>query len=122
MMLLLVRILMFAAGFLLWAITSIFPILDRIREGWDGLGYWQIGVPIVLVMQLGAALVSRERPSLSPLWVLAGHALAMMLIHRAGADLGLVPLALVFIGLPAYAVLFMTALMGRKLAGFLKSA
>src|SRR5882762_9898021 len=75
MMLLLVRILMFAAGFLLWAITSIFPMLDRIREGWDGLGYWQIGVPIVLVMQLGAALVSSERPSLSPLWVLAGHAL-----------------------------------------------
>jgi len=122
MMLLLVRILMFAAGFLLWAITSIFPMLDRIREGWDGLGYWQIGVPIVLVMQLGAALVSSERPSLSPLWVLAGHALAMMLIHPAGADLGLVPLAVVFIGLPAYAVLFMTALIGRKLAGFLKSA
>src|ERR1700682_1438122 len=65
MMLLLVRILMFAAGFLLWAITSIFPMLDRIREGWDGLGYWQIGVPIVLVMQLGAALVSSERASLS---------------------------------------------------------
>jgi hypothetical protein len=46
----------------------------------------------------------------------------MMLIHPAGADLGLVPLAVVFIGLPAYAVLFMTALMGRKLTGFLKSA
>src|SRR5258707_15662461 len=102
MMLLLVRILMFAAGFLLWAITSFFPMLDRIREGWDGLGYWQIGVPIGLVMQFGAAPVSREPPSLSPLWVLAGHALAMILIRPAGAALGLVPPPLVFIGLPAY--------------------
>ena len=122
MMLLLVRILMFAAGFLLWAITSIFPMLDRIREGWDGLGYWQIGVPIVLVMQLGAALVSSERPSWAPLWVLLGHAFAMLLIHPPGADFRLLPFTIVFIGLPAYGVLFMTALIGRKLAGFLKSA
>src|SRR5258705_10562556 len=103
MMLLLVRILMFAAGFLLWAITSIFPMLDRIREGWDGLGFWQIGAPIVLVMQFGAALVSRERPSLSPLWVLGGQTLAMRLSHPPGGDLGLGPLAALFPGLAAYA-------------------
>ena len=46
----------------------------------------------------------------------------MLLIHPPGADFRLLPFRIVFIGLLAYAVLFMTALIGRKLAGFLKSA
>jgi len=114
------RVVLFVAGFLLWAVTSTYPMADRIREGWDDSAYWQIGVPLVLATQLAAAIFSAERPSLAPLWVLSGHALAVLLIHPPGASLGLLPLTIVFIGLPSYATLFIAAMIGRKLAGLFR--
>ena len=116
MRLLFARAVLFAAGFLLWALPSTLPMLDRIREGWDEAPYWQIGVPLVLVIALVASAASDERAWRSPLWVLFGHLCAMVLIHPSGTDLGLLPLTLVFIGLPAYAVLFIVALVGRTLS------
>jgi hypothetical protein len=113
MRLLFARAVLFAAGFLLWALSSTLPMFDRIREGWDGAAYWQIGAPSVLVIVLA---VSGERAWRTPLWILFGHLCAMVLIHPSGTDLGLLPLTLVFIGLLAYAVLFVVALVGRTLS------
>jgi len=116
MRLLFARAVLFAAGFLLWALSSTLPALDHIREGWDSAPYWQIGVPIVLTIALAASAMSGERAWRTPLWLLFGHVSAMALIHPSGTDLGLLPLTLVFIGLPAYAVLFVVALVGRSLS------
>jgi hypothetical protein len=110
------RAVLFVAGFLLWAVASTFPMLDHVREGWDGSAYWQIGVPLVLTTQLAAAIFSGEQPAWAPLWVLSGHALAMVLIHPPGTDLGLLPFTIVFIAVPAYGALFIAAAIGRKLA------
>jgi len=116
MRLLFARAVLFAAGFLLWALSSTLPMLDRIREGWDDAPYWQIGVPLVLVISLAVSAASGERAWRTPLWVLLGHFFAMVLIHPSGTDLGLLPLTLVFIGLPAYVLLFVVALVGRTLS------
>jgi hypothetical protein len=116
MILAIARVVLFVAGFLLWAVTSTYPMMDPVREGWDGSAYWQIGVPLVLATQLAATIFSGERPAWAPLWVLSGHAFAMVMIHQPGADLGLLPITIAFIDLPAYAALFIAAMIGRKLA------
>jgi hypothetical protein len=40
----------------------------------------------------------------------------MMLVRDSNTDFGLLPLAILFIGLPAYAVLLLAAYAGRVLA------
>src|SRR5688572_15945101 len=80
------RIVLFAAGFALWALTSALPLTEATREGWDRPVYWQIGLPIVFAVQILVALLSRERTTLAPLWVLLGHAVAMLFIARADSD------------------------------------
>ena len=114
----LVRVLLFVAGFAVWAVFSIVPAADghfATREAWDGAPYWQFGVPLLLAAQGMSAAASRENLPRLPLWTLAGHFLAMLAIRRSGTDFGLLPLAMVFIGIPAYAVLFLVSLAGRKL-------
>jgi hypothetical protein len=120
MKLIIVRSLLFTAGFLLWGISAIIPHSDRIREGWDNPAYWHTGMPLMLVLQLLVASVSDEPAWRAPLWILFGHTLAMMLISPTGNGLGLLPLAIMFIGLPAYAFLFGATLLGRTLASVVK--
>jgi len=107
------RTVLFAAGFALWALTSALPLADAVREGWDRPIYWQVGLPLVFAVQACVVLFSLERVALAPLWVLLGHALAMLFVHPPGTSLGLLPLAIVFGGLPLYVALFVAALMGR---------
>jgi hypothetical protein len=111
--LMLSRAILTIAGFTLWTSTSAFPLAAPIREGWDRPVYWQVGLPLVLALQLLVALRSRERVVIAPLWVMLGHIVAMVFIHPAGTDLGLLPLAIVIMGMPLYAALLAAAFAGR---------
>ena len=114
------RIVLFSAGFALWALTSALPLTEAVAEGWDRPAYWQIGVPLIFAVQAAVAVVSKERTTLAPLWVLLGHVVAMLFIARAGSGLGLLPLAVVFVGVPLYLMLLVAAFIGgmlRRLTG-----
>ena len=122
MKLIIARAMLFTAGFLLWGMSALIPHSDRIREGWDNPAYWNIGMPLMLVLQVAATTVARERLWRAPLWMLSGHALAIVLIHPLGNGLALLPLAIMIIGLPAYAFLFGASVVGSNLAGLFKSS
>jgi hypothetical protein len=107
------RTVLFTAGFALWALTSLLPIAEGIREGWDRTVYWQVGLPLVTAVQVLVALFSTESMLRAPLWVILGHVVAMVLIHSPGTGLGLLPLAIIFMGLPIYIVLLFGAFIGR---------
>jgi len=109
------RLVLFVAGFALWALTSALPLAEATREGWDRPVYWQIGLPLVFAVQIVVAFVSRERITLAPLWVLLGHAVAMLFIAQADSDLGLLPLSVLFVGVPLYLMLLVAAFIGRML-------
>jgi hypothetical protein len=109
----------FLAGFSLWVGFSLIPLAGGaiiIREAWDQAPYWQIGVPLLVAAQTGLAAASRARISWLPLWTLAGHFTAMFVVRPWGADSSLLPLALVFIGTPAYGALLAASWLGRNLA------
>ena len=109
-----VRIGLFLAGFGLWAIGSFLAGgTHGIREAWDGSGYWMFGVPLLLLAQAGATPSLGDRPALQPVWAISGHVAAMLMIHPPGTDLGLLPLAMMFLGLPAYGALYLAGLVGR---------
>ena len=115
------RALLFVAGFGLWALTSALPINEGVREGWDRPAYWQIGLPLVFAVQIVVAIVSKERITLAPLWVILGHVIAMLFIAQSGSGFGLLPLSVVFVGLPLYLMLLLAAFIGqmvRRLTGF----
>jgi hypothetical protein len=116
MSVLIARTALLLAGFALWALTSSFPTLDgvrTVREGWDNPLYWQIGLPLLSIVQLLVAMRSSEPIVRAPLWVLAGHAGAMILIHPPGMSLSLLPLTIAFVALPLYLMLFVAASIGR---------
>jgi hypothetical protein len=107
------RIVLFAAGFALWALTSILPVTAAVREGWDRPVYWQIGLPVVFAVQVVVAIVSNEKITLAPLWILLGHVVAMLFIARADSSPGLLPLSVLFVGVPLYLVLLLAAFIGQ---------
>ena len=122
MNLLAARIVLFAAGFALWALTSALPLTEAVREGWDRPVYWQIGLPLVLVAQIGIAIVSKEKITLAPLWVLLGHTVAMLFVARADSSLGLLPLSVLFVGVPLYLLLLAAAFIGRMVGRLIARA
>ena len=115
MNLLAARIVLFLTGFALWALTSALPLADAVREGWDRPAYWQIGLPLVFAVQIAVAIVSQEKITLAPLWVLLGHTVAMLFVARADTSLGLLPLSVLFVGVPLYLLLLAAAFAGRML-------
>lgn len=119
MSLVLARVVLFTAGFLLWALTSGLPLTEPIREGWDRLAYQQIGLPLVFAVQVAVAILSTEKMLRSPLWVMLGHVVAMLIIYPSGMDLGLLPLVVLLVGLPLYGMLVMAAFIGRVVRGLL---
>jgi hypothetical protein len=107
-----------AEGFALWAFFSLLPLWSGgrgIREAWDTEFYWMFGVPLLLLSVAAAGFLSREPPWRLALWPIAGHALAMAIVSKPGTDLGLLPLAIVLIGLPAFALFVGAAALGRAL-------
>jgi hypothetical protein len=97
-----------AAGFFVWAFFSLLPALSsrgeafRVREAWDTGAFWTIGVPVLLIVQGVAGARDDARVFRDPLFTLGGLFAAMLLVHPAGNDLGLLPLALIFVGVPSY--------------------
>jgi hypothetical protein len=110
------------AGFALWAVFALLPALvegGRVREAWDTELYWIAGVPQMLVALIAAGWLTQDALWKLALWPIAGHALGMVLIHQADTDLGLLPLAILFIGIPAFAVFMGAAGIGRGMRGLL---
>ena len=107
------RILLFVTGFALWALTSALPLTEAVAEGWDRPVYWQL--PLVFAVQIAVAVFSKEKITLAPLWVLLGHVVAMLFVTRAGSGVGLLPLSVLFVGVPLYLVLLAAAFIGQML-------
>ena len=109
------------AGFTVWTVFSLLPGLTRasgafrIREAWDTGAFWLIGVPLLLLAQGIVAALHQEKIFRDPLYTLGGLFAAMLLIHPAGNDLGLLPLAMIFIGVPSYVVLLGVGAIGRMI-------
>jgi len=109
------------AGFAVWAVLSlaagrVYDGAFMVREAWDTPVYFTVGLPVLLA---GAGIAGWLRPERVWRWallVVAGQAVAMALIHPAGSGLGLVPVAIVFIGLPLALVLTIAAIVGALIS------
>ena len=106
-------------GFAVWTLFSLWPWLMsagapfRIREAWDTPLFWQVGVPVMVLAQIVRAVLSDGRISWQPLGMLGGLLAGIALIRPSGGDFGMLPLAMILIGVPAYAALFAAAAVGR---------
>jgi hypothetical protein len=111
-------------GFLGWTVFALLPGFEgsaagrpfRIREAWDTVPYFAVGLPVMFAVQAAAAYFDSAHPLRGPLWLIGGHALGIALVHPAGTSLGLLPLAILFVGLPLYVLFVVAALIGRGLA------
>jgi hypothetical protein len=112
------------AGFGVWALFSLMPLMAgyRLREAWDIAPYWIVGVPLLLALHGLAGAHTDEGAWRLPFWAIGGHILAMMLIHPTGTGLGLLPAAVVYIGIPMYVILFLATWTGRVVGRRLGSA
>jgi hypothetical protein len=109
---------MAVAGIALWAGFSIAPLLagGRLREAWDIDAYWTIGMPALLIAQAIAGFISQASPWRLGLWCAGGHFLAAVLIVPPGTGYAMAPFALVFIGVPLFIALTVSAYVGRLVA------
>ena len=73
-----------------------------IREAWDTNAYWTQGVPLLLAAVAAAGFIARDKPWALAAWTVIGHFVGLLTIRKTGSDFGLLPLALVFIGAPAF--------------------
>jgi hypothetical protein len=112
-------------GFAVWTVFSLLPSQPGaamwIREAWDAGGFWAIGVPVMLIAQALAGFLNGAGLKYQPLWTLGGLFMAVLLIRRPGGDIGLLPLALLFVGLPLYGVLLAFGGLGRWLGNALRT-
>src|SRR5258705_12745517 len=104
-----------AAGFVVWAalwVAAGSSVDGRfvVREAWDTGAYWLFGLPIIAVAVAIAGYLSPRRVWRWPLYAVAGQAIAMALVHPPGTDAGLVPFAVVFVGVPLVLVMTIPAL------------
>jgi hypothetical protein len=109
-------------AFAIWVFFSVLPLMTGhagIREAWDTDAYWSIGVPLLVLSVAAAGYASNSGAWKLALWTLAGHFLAMLLVPGHGGDLGLLPLALVLIGIPAFGALTLAAYVGLWLRRWL---
>jgi hypothetical protein len=113
------------AGVLAWAVPSLLDDLRdrpfRIVEAWDTTLYWAASLPAMIVVSALVGAIVGARTWRVPLWLLAGHGLAMALVHPAGTSLSLLPFTLALIGLFLYPLLWLAAFaglwLGRVTAG-----
>lgn len=105
-----------AEAFAVWALFALPRFTGRaaIREAWDSEAYWLYGMPALLASLVIAGALARQTPPwLLALYAAAGHALATAIIAKSGADLGLLPLAVMFVGAPLFALFAACAWVGR---------
>ena len=79
-------------------------------------GITSSGLPVLLAGAAVAGWLQPERVWRWALLVVAGQAVAMALIHPPGTGLGLLPLAIVFIGMPLALVLTIAAIVGALIS------
>ena len=109
-------------GFAVWALFSLWPWLMnshapfRIREAWDIPLFWQVGVPVMLLAQFVGGMLLEGRLSLQPLGMLGGLCAGIMLVRPVVGDPGMLPLAAILMGVPAYVGLLAAAALGRMTA------
>lgn len=108
-----------AEAFAIWTAFALPLFTGRaaIREAWDTPAYWEFGVPVLLLSLVAAGYFSKQAPWKLALWTLAGHFLAMWLVNKPGTGLGLLPLTLLFIGVPGFVVLAALGYVGRAIKG-----
>ncbi|MDI1263491.1 MAG: hypothetical protein PS018_09565 [bacterium] len=112
-------------GFAVWTLFSLWPWLMnshapfRVREAWDTTLFWHIGVPVMLLAQCAGSALSEGKIYRQPLGMLGGFLAGVLLVHPAGSDFGMMPLAAIMIGIPAYLALFGAAAVGRMLADYI---
>lgn len=109
------------AGFAVWTFIALSSAGEPdghliVREAWDVPAYWSVGVPLLAAAAAIAGFLSPVRVWRWALWAVAGHAAGMAVAHPAGTDLGLLPLSLVFVGLPMAGGLTIAAAAGAVLA------
>jgi hypothetical protein len=102
-----------AVGFASWAL---FASGEPGREAWDSPLWWSEVVPAlsVTVGILGALL-----PNAVWRWstaAMVGQLLAMIVLRPSGTDLGLLPLAIIFVLVPMAILLTIPALIGGMIA------
>jgi hypothetical protein len=83
-----------------------------VREAWDTPAYFSIGLPMLAVAGGVAGFLAPRRVWRWPLWIAVGHTLGVALVHPTGTSLGLIPLALVFAGLPLVILLLVPTIVG----------
>ena len=109
-------------GFAVWTLFSLWPWLMnsdaplRIREAWDIPLFGQVGVPIMLLAQLVGGMLSEGRLFWQPLGMLGGLLAGIMLVRPVSGDAGMLPLAAILMGAPAYIGLLAAAALGRMIA------
>ena len=111
-------------GFLGWTVFALLPGLEgytagrplRIREAWDTTPYFVAGLPVMFIAQAVVAYFDPAKPLRAPLWLLGGHALGIALVHPANTSLGLLPLAILFVGVPLYILFVLAAFIGSGIA------
>lgn len=111
------RLLAAGAGFTIWALLSLPMPTGRsgIRAAWDFPAYWTAGIPMLAVAVMAAGYIGDDVPwTLAP-WTLAGHFLGVVLVKQPTADFGLLPLSLMFLGLPGFGAFAVAAWFGRRL-------
>jgi hypothetical protein len=103
-----------AAGLLVWVLLS--QTAAGVREAWDRPEYFSIGIPL---MGLATAVAGYLAPTRVWRWaisVAAGQAAGMFLVHPPGSDPGLLPVALIFVGVPLIALFTLAGLAGGAVA------
>jgi len=96
-----------AEGFAVWAVFSTLPLLTGapgIREAWDTNAYWSLGLPVLMLSVAAAGALSAESPWRLAAGAVAGHFLGVLLIAKSGTGFGLLPLTLVFVGVPMFGI------------------
>ena len=105
-------------GFAVWAVFSTLPLLTGaagIREAWDTNAYWSLGLPVLMLSVAAAGAFAPNSPWKLAAWAVAGHFLGVLLIAKSGTSFALLPLTLVFVGLPLFGVLAGFGWAGRGL-------
>ena len=111
-------------GFLVWAVFATLPALGGrgLAEAWATRAYWVAGLPALALVHALAGYAGTMPLSRLPLCALAGHGLAMLLLHKPGTDAGLLPLAILLAGVPLYGLLLAAAWLGRQVSAFRATA
>lgn len=111
-------------AFAVWAVFALPRFTGRadIREAWDSEAYWMFGIPVLLGSLALAGVLSRKPAWLLAAYAAAGHALAVALIAKDGSSLGLLPLTIILIGVPLFALFAVAAWLGRKVRGMIQSS